>query len=81
MALVKYSEDAREFIANALSPAKNAIINITDEEAKECLAVVTDDNLSLAIGKKGANVKLASRLTKYKINVKSMSQINEEGNK
>ena len=79
--LVKYSEDISEFIANALSPAKDIIVNITDEENKEALAVVTDENLSLAIGKKGSNVKLASRLTKYKINVKSMSQINEEGNR
>ena len=79
--LVKYSEDIQEFIGNALSPAKDVIVNIIDEENKEALAVVNDDNLSLAIGKKGSNVKLASKLTKYKINVKSMSQINEEGNK
>jgi len=78
--LVRYSEDPTEFISNALNPAKDVIVNIVDEENKEALAIVTDDNLSLAIGKKGSNVKLASRLTKYKINVKSMSQINEEGN-
>ena len=79
--LVKYSENPVEFIQNALSPAKNVIVNITDEEARECLAIVTDDNLSLAIGKKGSNVKLASKLTRYKVNVKSMAQLNEEGNK
>ena len=43
--------------------------------------IVTDDNLSLAIGKKGTNIKLASRLTKYKIEVTTLSKINEQGNK
>lgn len=79
--LVLYSEDTTEFIKNALSPAKDVIVNITDEEKREALAIVNDDNLSLAIGKKGSNVKLASRLTKFKIEVKTLSQINEEGNK
>lgn len=78
--LVLYSSDPCEFIANALSPAKNAIVNIVDEKKKEALAILDDDNFSLAIGKKGNNVKLASRLTKYKINVKTLNQINEEGN-
>ena len=44
------------------------------------LAIVSDDNLSLAIGKKGANIRLAARLTKYKIEVKTLSQVTEEGN-
>lgn len=79
--LVLYSEDITEFIKNALSPAKDVIVNITDSEKREALAIVNDDNLSLAIGKKGSNVKLASRLTKYKIEVKTLSQLNEEGNK
>ncbi len=79
--LVLYSEDAAEFIKNALSPAKDVIVNIIDPMKKEALAIVNDENLSLAIGKKGSNVKLASRLTKYKIEVKTLSQINAEGNK
>ena len=79
--LIRYSENAEEFIANALSPAKNVTVNILDPMKKEALAIVTDDNLSLAIGKKGSNIKLASRLTKYKIEVKTLAQINEEGNK
>ena len=45
------------------------------------LAIVNNENLSLAIGKKGSNVVLASRLTKYKINVKTLVQIQEDGNK
>ena len=79
--LVLYSENHEEFIKNALSPAKDVIVNIIDPIKKEALAIVNDENLSLAIGKKGSNVKLASRLTKYKIEVKTLSQINEEGNK
>lgn len=79
--LIPYSEEASEFIKNALSPAKDVIVNILDPMKKEALAIVNDENLSLAIGKKGSNVKLASRLTKYKIEVKTLAQINAEGNK
>ena len=79
--LVLYSENDEEFIKNALAPAKDVIVNITDIENKQALAIVSDDNLSLAIGKKGSNIKLASRLTHYHIEIKSLSQINEEGNK
>lgn len=79
--VIAYSEDPAEYIKSALSPAKNAIVNITDATKKEALAVVAADQLSLAIGKGGNNIKLASRLTKYKINIKTMEEINEEGNK
>jgi N utilization substance protein A len=79
--LVLYSENPEEFIKNALSPAKDVIVNITDPVKREALAIVNDENLSLAIGKKGSNIKLASRLTKYKIEVKTINQLNEEGNK
>ncbi|HOP65996.1 MAG TPA: transcription termination factor NusA [Bacilli bacterium] len=79
--LILYSEDDAEFIKNSLSPAKNVIVNITDPEERTALAIVDQDNLSLAIGKKGSNIKLASRLTKYRIELKTLEQINEEGNK
>ena len=79
--LVKYSADPAEFIKSAMSPAKDVIVSIKDEAKKEALAVINNDNLSLAIGKKGINIKLASKLTKYKIEVKTMEQIQEEGNK
>ena len=79
--LVKYDQNPVEFIKNALSPAKDAIVSIIDEKDKKAMAIVNDDNLSLAIGKKGMNVKLASRLTKYNIDVKTMEQINNEANK
>ncbi len=78
--LVGYSDEIETFIANALSPAKNVIVNITDPVKKEALAIVDDENLSLAIGKKGSNVKLATKLTHYKIEVKTLKQINEEAN-
>lgn len=68
--VVLYDKDPVKFITNALSPAKNVKVTIKDENKKEALALVDDENLSLAIGKKGQNVKLASRLTHYKIEVK-----------
>lgn len=78
---VLYSDNPEEYIKKALTPAKNAIVNITDPAKKEALAVVSNDELPLAIGKSGNNIRLASRLTKYKINIKTMEQINAEGNK
>jgi len=77
--IVEYNKDAQIFIQNALSPAKNVSVFITDLKKQEALAVVDEENLSLAIGKKGQNVKLAARLTRYKIDVKSVSQAKEEG--
>lgn len=77
--IVPYDKDASKFIENALSPAKNLHIFITDEKKKEALVVVDNDNLSLAIGRKGINVKLASRLTHYKIDVKTYEQAKEMG--
>ena len=76
--VILYDKDPVKFITNALSPAKDIKVTIKDENKKEALAVVGDNNLSLAIGKRGQNVKLASRLTHYKIEVKSQSAVNEE---
>jgi len=69
--VVLYDKDPVKFIQNALSPAKNVNVTIKNEDKKEALAIANDENLSLAIGRKGQNVKLASRLTHYKIEVKS----------
>lgn len=79
--LVKYSNDPTEFIKNAMAPAKNVIVSIKDEEKKEALVVVDNDNLKLAIGRKAINVRLASKLTRYKLEVKTMEDIQKEGNK
>ena len=79
--LIKYETDPVEFIKNSLAPAKDVIVSIISEKDKKAMAIVNDENLSLAIGKKGLNVRLASKLTKYNIDVKTMNQINEEANK
>lgn len=79
--LVKYSNNPAEFIKNAMAPAKNVIVSIKDEEKREALVVVDNDNLKLAIGRKAINVRLASKLTRYKLEVKTMEDIQKEGNK
>ena len=79
---IETAEFAR-FIAEAAYAvgAKDVIVNIIDNtKNREALAIVNNENLSLAIGKKGINIKLASRLTKYRINVKTLDQVNAEGN-
>lgn len=76
--VILYDADPRVFIANALSPAKDLIVKITDEKRKEALVIVDNKNSSLAIGKKGQNVKLASRLTRYKIEIKNVSEVSED---
>lgn len=77
--IVKYDKDPSKFIENALAPAKEVHVFITDEKKQEALVVVNNENLSLAIGKKGLNVKLASKLTHYKIDVKTKEQAKEMG--
>lgn len=72
--IVRYSDDIKEYIKGALSPAEIADINL-DKEAKRAEVIVNDDQLSLAIGRRGQNVKLASRLVGYEIEVKSRSDI------
>ena len=73
--VIKYDKDPKIFIQNALSPAKDIQVFITNPKKKEAVAIVNKDNLSLAIGKKGQNVKLASRLTHYKIDVKCLDEV------
>lgn len=77
--VVKYDADPKAFIENALAPAKNLTVLITDEKKKEAIVIADDDNFSLAIGKRGVNTRLASRLTKYKIDVKNMEQARNMG--
>ncbi|MDE5883758.1 MAG: transcription termination factor NusA [Oscillospiraceae bacterium] len=69
--IIPYSEDPAQFIANALSPAKVLKVIILSEEERTCVAVVPADQLSLAIGNRGQNAKLAAKLTGYKIDIKS----------
>jgi len=77
--IVAYSKDPVEFIKNALSPAKDVKVFILDEKTKETMVVVNKANLSLAIGKKGVNIKLASKLTNYKLEIKDEEQMKEAG--
>lgn len=77
--VVKYESDPARFIENALAPAKDLHIFVTDEKKKKAMAIVNKDNLSLAIGKKGLNVRLASRLTHYTIDVITIEEAKEKG--
>lgn len=77
--IVAYSNDPKTFIENALSPAKNLSVFVTDEKKREAMVIVDQDNLSLAIGKKGLNVRLAARLTHYKLDVKTYEQAKKDG--
>ncbi|MEY7999624.1 transcription termination factor NusA [Clostridium sp. Mt-5] len=72
--IIKWSKLPEEYIANALSPAK--VLDVTlDEDMKFAQIVVDDNQLSLAIGKEGQNVRLAAKLTGWKIDIKSKSQV------
>jgi N utilization substance protein A len=75
--IVEYSDDAVTFIKNALSPARVLKV-LTDEEKKFALVVVSNDQLSLAIGREGQNARLAAKLTGWKIDIKSERQFEEE---
>ncbi len=77
MDIVEWDEDPVEFIKNALNPADVVEVYL-DEENHECIAVVPDMQLSLAIGRRGQNVRLAARLTGYKIDIKSENDFNPE---
>lgn len=71
--IVKYSDNVCQFISAALAPADVCSIEILDEQAKACRATVPDDQLSLAIGNKGQNVRLAAKLTGWKIDIRPES--------
>lgn len=76
--IVKFSKDPVEFVANALSPSKVLDV-IVNEEEKSTVVIVPDYQLSLAIGKRGQNARLAAKLTNWKIDIKSESDARELG--
>ena len=78
--IIPWSEDPRIFIAKALSPAVVEKVGVTEED-RSALAVVADAQLSLAIGKKGQNVRLAAKLTGWKIDILSESEYEQERQK
>ncbi|WP_404450102.1 transcription termination factor NusA [Sutcliffiella horikoshii] len=76
--IVKWSKDPVEFVANALSPSKVLEVQVNEEE-KATTVIVPDYQLSLAIGKRGQNARLAAKLTGWKIDIKSESEAEELG--
>ena len=68
--VIKYNEDPKLFIAAALAPAEIVSVEIVDEETRSCRVTVPENQLSLAIGNKGQNARLAARLTGWKIDIK-----------
>ncbi|MCM3214708.1 transcription termination factor NusA [Niallia taxi] len=76
--IVQWSQDPKVFVANALSPSKVLEV-IVDEEEKATTVIVPDYQLSLAIGKRGQNARLAAKLTGWKIDIKSETDAREAG--
>ncbi len=76
--IVRWSKDPVEFVANALSPSKVLEVQVNEEE-KATTVIVPDYQLSLAIGKRGQNARLAAKLTGWKIDIKSESEAEELG--
>lgn len=77
--LINYSDDPVANIVNSLSPAKVLSVRIINAEEKQALVIVPDDQLAIAIGKDWQNIKLASKVSGWEIEVKSESQKNQEG--
>ncbi len=75
--ILKYDNDMRQFIKNALSPAEVSHVVILDEAKRQTLAIVPENQLSLAIGKQGLNVRLANRIADWSIDVKTEAQFAE----
>jgi len=76
--IVEWSDDAESFVTNALSPAKVQRVTIVDDHEKIMEVVVEDKQLSLAIGKKGQNVRLAAKLTGWRIDIKNEEEKRKE---
>lgn len=74
--IIKWSNDPKDYISSSLSPAKVVRVDV-DEEEKSAKVVVPDYQLSLAIGKEGQNARLAAKLTGWKIDIKSESQLRQ----
>lgn len=77
--IIEYSEDVEKYITAALSPAEVLKVEVISEDAHTCRAIVPDSQLSLAIGNKGQNARLAARLTGWKIDIKPESESLESG--
>jgi transcription termination/antitermination protein NusA len=76
--IIEWSDDIIKLASNALKPAKVTLVGLVDEKEKRLEIIVENDQLSLAIGKKGQNVRLASKLTGWKIDIKSQDEKKKE---
>lgn len=76
--IVEWSPDLETFVARALSPAKVSSVTVQEGEERSVLVVVPDNQLSLAIGKKGQNARLAAKLTGVRVDIKSESEVEAE---
>ncbi len=77
--VIPYDSEITKFIENALSPAKNINVVIMDEKTREAMVICDQENLSKALGKKGLNVRLASRLTQHKLDIKNYEEAAQLG--
>ena len=77
--VIRYNENIKEYINNAFSPAKVHQIVVLNESERHAMAVVEEDQLSLAIGRQGHNVKLVCKLTGWEIDVKTIAEFHELG--
>jgi len=76
--IVRYDDDPTKYISNALNPARTVRVSVTDEEKRRVEVIVEDDQLSVAIGKRGQNVRLAAKLTGWNIDVRSDMEKRQE---
>ena len=76
--IVEYSEEPKQFIAAALSPANVLLVELAEDGSRSCRVTVPDNQLSLAIGNKGQNARLAAKLTGWKIDIKPESGFDGE---
>ena len=76
--VIKWSSDPIQYILNSLSPAKVDLVRLVDPEGQHAHVLVPPDQLSLAIGREGQNVRLAARLTGWKIDVKNSHEYDQD---
>jgi transcription termination/antitermination protein NusA len=76
--VIRWSPDPSTYIANALSPARVDEVRLVDSEGRQAHILVGEDQLSLAIGKEGQNVRLAARLTGWKLDIKDTAKYDRE---
>jgi len=76
--VIRWSQDPGQYIANSLSPARVEMVRLVDPEGQHAHVLVPPDQLSLAIGREGQNVRLAARLTGWKIDIKNASDYDQQ---